>query len=122
MLWRNKLLFFMQQTPESTGFQRLSPAVVRGVLAAALAATLFFVAIALSPFATGFADKPLEHPGDIALYHAIVDRVHAGENYYDAAAAELPRRGYPTRSVFNWRTPLPLWLLGVLPTPMFGRR
>jgi hypothetical protein len=37
-----------------------------------------------------------------------------GAAYYDAAAAELTARGYPTRSVFNWRTPLPVWLVGHL--------
>jgi hypothetical protein len=50
-----------------------------------------------------------------------VRRVHQGENYYDAAGAELRTRGYPTKSVFNWRTPLPLWLLGKMPSPMTGR-
>lgn len=104
-----------------TGFERLSPAAARCVLAATVLTALLFVGIALSPYATGFADKPLHRPGDIALYHAIVERIHGGANYYDAAAAELSRRGYPTRSVFNWRTPLPLWLLGALPTPLIGR-
>ena len=36
-------------------------------------------------------------------------------------ATELQARGYPTRSVFNWRTPLPMWLLGVLPGEAAGR-
>jgi hypothetical protein len=111
----------MQSSLESTSFRRLSPAAARGVLAVTVAAMLLFVGIAISPYASGFADKPLKRPGDIALYQAIVQRIHAGANYYDAAAAELPARGYPTKSVFNWRTPLPLWLLGALPTPMIGR-
>jgi hypothetical protein len=54
------------------------------------------------------------------LYAAEVERMHAGESYYDAAAAELPSRGYPTRSIFNWRTPLPVWLIAVLPEPLFA--
>lgn len=112
---------FMKSAIQSTGFRRLSPAAARGVLITALLATLLFVGIAVSPFATGFADKPLRRPGDIALYQAIVARIHHGESYYDAAAKELPSRGYPTRSVFNWRTPLPAWLLGALPTSMIGR-
>ena len=37
------------------------------------------------------------------------DRIRAGEGYYQVAAEELVERGYPTRSVFNWRTPLPMW-------------
>lgn len=46
--------------------------------------------------------------------------MRAGESYYDAAAAELRARGYPTRSVFNWRTPLPVWLVGILPDVGFA--
>jgi len=53
--------------------------------------------------------------GDVALYRAEVERIHHGQGYYRAAAAELTARGYPTQSVFNWRTPLPIWLLGKLP-------
>ena len=34
---------------------------------------------------------------------------------------ELRTRGYPTASVFNWRTPLPLWVIGKLPHPMIGK-
>ena len=34
---------------------------------------------------------------------------------------ELRARGYPTRSLFNWRTPLPMWLLGVLPDAALGK-
>ena len=36
-------------------------------------------------------------------------------------AEELRSRGYPTRSVFNWRSPLPIWLVGHLPYPWIGR-
>src|SRR5262245_1064005 len=58
---------------------------------------------------------------DLRLYRAIVDRVHHGEPYYDAAEAELRARGYPMRSVFNWRPPLYAWLLGHLPALAWGR-
>lgn len=54
---------------------------------------------------------------DLALYEAEVRRMQKGEPYYDAAAAELPARGYPTKSVFNWRQPLPMALIAVLPRP-----
>ena len=57
----------------------------------------------------------------MALYRAEVDRIHSGEGYYQAAAAELTARGYPTRSVFNWRTPLPVWLLGKMPAVVLGK-
>jgi hypothetical protein len=103
------------------GFERLTPRGARLVLGATAAVTLFFVAVTLSPLASGFADAPDRGASDIELYRAEVARVHQGEGYYGAAAAELTARGYPTRSVFNWRTPLPVWLLGKLPDPSFGR-
>ncbi len=81
-----------------------------------LAATVFLVAITLSPLKSGFADAPSRGPGDVELYVAEAGRIHAGEGYYDAIEAELRQRGYPTRSLFNWRTPLPVWLVGKLPS------
>lgn len=86
----------------------------RVALALFLLVALFFVAITFSPLKSGFADAADRGPGDIPLYRAEVERIHAGESYYDAAATELRQRGYPTRSVFNWRTPLPVWLVGRL--------
>src|SRR5258708_5422423 len=85
----------------------------RLVLAMLFLATGLFVAITFSPLKSGFADAPNRGPGDIELYRAEVDRIHAGESYYDTIAAELRARGYPTRSVFNWRMPLPVWFIGV---------
>ncbi len=64
-----------------------------------------FVAITFSPLKSGYADAPDRGPGDVALYRAEIDRIHAGESYYSVAGDELRTRGYPTRSVFNWRTP-----------------
>jgi hypothetical protein len=80
-----------------------------------LLASLFFVAVTFSPYKSGFADAQNRGPGDVELYRAEVERIHSGESYYDAAAVELRERGYPTRSIFNWRTPLPVWLIGKLP-------
>jgi hypothetical protein len=80
-----------------------------------LATTALFVAVTFSPQKSGFADAPDRGPGDVGLYRAEVERIRGGYRYYDAVAAELHARGYPTRSVFNWRTPLPVWLLGVVP-------
>jgi hypothetical protein len=79
-----------------------------------LTATLF-VGITFSPLKSGFADAPSRGPGDVALYQSEAERMHAGESYYDAAATELAERGYPTASIFNWRTPLPVWFVGKLP-------
>ncbi len=89
----------------------------RMVSGIALAATAFFIAISCSPLASGFADAPSRGPSDVQLYWAEVARVEAGENYYAAAEQELSQRGYPTHSLFNWRTPLPVWAIAQLPTP-----
>jgi hypothetical protein len=64
---------------------------------------------------------PAQGDGDTGLYRAEISRIHAGEGYYQAAAKELVARGYPTQSVFNWRTPLPVWALGKLPDPGLGK-
>jgi hypothetical protein len=89
--------------------------VARLVLAMFLGFTVFFVAVTFSSLKSGFADAPSRGPGDVALYRAEADRVHDGQLYYDAIEEELRLRGYPTRSIFNWRMPLPVWLIGVLP-------
>jgi hypothetical protein len=93
-----------------------SPLRARIELALFLAVMVFFVAVTLSPLRSGFADAPDRGPGDVQLYRAEVDRIRGGESYYDAAGDELRTRGYPTRSVFNWRTPLPVWLIAKLPS------
>jgi len=58
---------------------------------------------------------------DALLYQRVVDRVHRGEEYYRVLGEELPLRGYPTDSLFNWRTPAYAWLLGRLPSPGWAR-
>ena len=83
--------------------------------------TVFCLAKAPPPPEIVDVTKKAAEPGDVDLYRAEVDRVHAGEDYYAVAAEELPQRGYPTRSVFNWRTPLPMWLIGVMPTVLLGK-
>ena len=103
------------QPQQPTRFVYLPPRVARAVLFAALAASFLLVAITLSPWRSGFAGAPSRGAGDVALYRAKIERVRAGETYYAAAKAELEARGYPTRSLLNWRTPLPVWLIGVLP-------
>lgn len=58
---------------------------------------------------------PVGVQGDVALYTAVVERLHAGEDYYDVMGVELQSRGFPVSSVFNWRTPLHLELIAHLP-------
>jgi hypothetical protein len=53
--------------------------------------------------------------GDLGLFTQVVQRVRQGEGYYEAFGSELRSRNYPTRSVFNWRTPLHLELIAHLP-------
>lgn len=105
----------------STSFARLTRTTARVVLVLSVVATAAFVAVTLSPIKSGYADGPERGPGDLALYRAEAGRIRAGEGYYAAANVELRQRGYPTRSLFNWRTPLPMWLLGKLPQPWWGR-
>lgn len=105
----------------ATGYVRLSPPVARAVLGAYLVLSLFCAGVALSPLAQGKPTQLAAGEGDVALYRAEVDRIHAGEPYYAAAAAELTSRGYPTRSVFNWRTPLPQGMLARMPAIVLGK-
>ncbi len=87
----------------------------RGLLIVTVLTAVFLVGVTLSPLKSGYADAANRGPGDVELYRAEVDRIQHGEGYYQAAAAELRHRGYPTRSIFNWRTPLPVWLIGHAP-------
>jgi hypothetical protein len=105
----------------ATGYARLPQLQARAVLALVALAMGAAVAVTLSPLASSNFTPHRNEAGDVSLYRAEVDRIHRGEGYYQAAAAELTARGYPTRSVFNWRTPLPLWLLGKMPTVELGK-
>jgi hypothetical protein len=96
-------------------FANLSPRAARAVLALTILAIGFCVAISLSPLASGFVGVDRGANSDVDLYHAEIARMADGQGYYAAASAELHERGYPTRSLFNWRTPLPMWLLATLP-------
>lgn len=110
----------MSDQPPVTGYARLTPVQAWAVLAGlALAVAVFLAIVTFSPIRDPAQRK--SGAGDLALYWAEVGRIRAGQGYYEAAAAELTARGYPTRSVFNWRTPLPMWLLGNLPAPWLGK-
>ncbi len=88
----------------------------RFLLLGTLLLTIASVVVTLSRARSGFAEKARnDKPGDVALYQAEIQRMRSGEGYYEAAAAELRARGYPTASLFNWRTPLPMWLIARLP-------
>ncbi len=93
----------------------------RVALSAWLLTTVLAVATTISPAASDAVVGERARPGDNELHWAVADRVARGEGYYRALAEELRLRGYPTRSVFNWRTPLPVWLVGHLSYPWIGR-
>ena len=105
----------------TTGYARLTPSQARVVLAVVGLALGLGVAVTLSPMASSNLKSRPNEASDVALYRAEVDRIRGGEGYYRVAAAELTARGYPTRSVFNWRTPLPMWLLGKMPAVVLGK-
>ncbi|MCD4726569.1 MAG: hypothetical protein K8R46_02835 [Pirellulales bacterium] len=111
----------IDSTTHTTGYARLTPPQARIVLGTIALVALLGAAVTLSPLGSSNLDLTRNEAGDIALYRAEAERIHRGEGYYQAAAAELAERGYPTQSVFNWRTPLPMWLLGKMPTIVWGK-
>jgi hypothetical protein len=84
---------------------RLGLAILLGGIAVCLA-----VALTKGPAPSFLA--PTGMPGDSGVFHTIVSRVHDGDSFYDATQEELRGHGYPTRSVFNWRTPCYALMLG----------
>ena len=98
----------MESKAETTGYARLTPWQGRAVLAAWTLFAGICLAMLPVPLPPCNAREESNNNGDVALYRAEVERVHAGENYYQVAGQELVARGYPTASVFNWRTPLPV--------------
>ena len=111
----------MTSTTVTTSFVRLSPWQARSVLIGLV--LLISFSLWKSPPPPPLCDVREENAksGDVFLYMSEIKRIHGGENYYQAAAEELAAQGYPTASVFNWRTPLPMWLIGKLPDPLLGR-
>lgn len=108
-------------TPGRTVFADWRPGPARLALTGFALFAAVAVAVTWSPWKSGFADRPRGRGTDIELYRAEIDRIRGGESYYQAAAAELPARGFPTRSVFNWRLPIPIWPLGLLSDPNHGK-
>ena len=119
-LYLSEVFARMDFTTDATGYARLTQRQARFVLAVMGLALCAGVAVTLSPLASSNYSEHRK-TSDVYLYRAEVDRIHEGESYYEVAADELTSRGYPTRSVFNWRTPLPMWLLGMLPAFEIGK-
>lgn len=53
---------------------------------------------------------------DLALYRTVTAAVARGENYYTAAAREIPKHGFPVRSTLNFRLPTYAWLFSLFPS------
>jgi hypothetical protein len=100
--------------PEGNCFAGMSPLPARGLLALLVVLMAYGVLIREhTDLRAGAVQDPADT--DVAMYARIVERMHGGEGYYDAAGSELRSGGYPTRSVFNWRLPTLAWLLAWLP-------
>jgi hypothetical protein len=84
----------------------------RGKLALLAAAMLLSLLTALTPDPHPSFDPPPGSTGDLDLFRRVVQGVSLGDTFYDATQREFRAHGYPTRSVFNWRTPCYAWLLG----------
>ena len=100
--------------PKSSRSASLTPLAVSLVLAA----VRIVVAYGLIYFRPGsfYDGNENRKSEDLRCYRRSVERIHAGEGYYEAAGSELRSRGYPTRSVFNRRLPVLAWLMGHLPS------
>jgi hypothetical protein len=58
---------------------------------------------------------------DADTFRSIIERVHAGQNYYQVVKEELLNRGYGLRPFFNFRLPSLALFLGKMPLPHIGR-
>jgi hypothetical protein len=59
--------------------------------------------------------RPMGQPNsDVELNTRTIERIGAGEPYYDVVGDELRRGHYPTKPVVNWRTPLHYELVAAL--------
>lgn len=84
-------------------------------------AALALVATTLALVIVGFFTMPEPQPalfpgnGDTALYRRIIERVHHGQPYEEAAVTENRVTGYPLRPFLTVRPPLLAWALAFLP-------
>jgi hypothetical protein len=108
--------------PVVTRYGGLSRWQARVVLATTLAFLSSCLGVALV-HAQAILPRPPRRGGnpDARLYRLVVERVHAGENYYDAVATELAALDVVPTSFLFWRLPTYAWLLGRLPDPSWGR-
>ena len=61
---------------------------------------------------------PPKGEGDAFLHLATIERIRAGDPYYEAVGEELRRGRYPATQVFNWRTPAHFVAVATLSVPV----
>jgi hypothetical protein len=106
------------QSPAADARQRLRARLILGAYAIA---TLVCVGVALTKDPSPPFEPPKGATSDLDVFRRIVTRVSHGEGFYEVTQEELRSHGYPTRSVFNWRTPTYAWFLGSSIGGIFGR-
>jgi hypothetical protein len=100
---------------------RLSFNISRTLALAAIILASGLICYGILAFRMADFEQPNYSGEDMRCYRGIVQRIHSGESYYQAAYTELQGRGYPTGSVFNWRMPfLAVWI-GHMPDPEIAR-
>jgi hypothetical protein len=90
---------------------------------------LILSALGVAVFLGGFLGRQPEVAGTVApgnisdaeMYWIRVERVRAGEPYYDVCAQTLREFNYARRPFFHWRLPTLTWLLAVTYHPMLPR-
>jgi hypothetical protein len=90
-------------------------------LASLLVGMVACLLVALTPDPNPPLVPPPGSTSDLDLFRRVVDDVRAGEHYHDACHHEELALGYPTRSVFNYRTPTCTWLLAIVPSVEWGQ-
>ncbi len=80
-------------------------------LAVYVAAAFGCVSLALTNDPNPAFVSPPRATTDLDVFRRIINRVQAGEAFHNATQDELRVHDYPTRSVFNWRTPVYAWWL-----------
>lgn len=99
----------------TTRFQDLRPGLARVVLAVFAAVALL---LALQALSIVEPEQSPDRKGDLYTYAQVVERLKAGEGYYQALHTELVDGGYGLQSVFNWRPPFFLSMLSLSPVPL----
>lgn len=110
----------MQEHDVPGSFYTTTCRAARWKLGVFLGFAVLSVATSLSPSRIAFYDRE-PTTSDLKLYWSVVHRVANDEPYYRVSYEEMTILGHPTISVFNWRSPLPMWLLAKLPNPEYGR-